>query len=221
MLRRMRELRASVFAASLLLPLLAACTTPGRTPAEAVPQREGGWREVATVTDRGRIREWRTAWLRALAAARAAGHGAEIAREGALLLPDAALPGVSPPAGDYRCRVTKLGARQPGLLDYVAYPAFRCRIGASTGEGGGARDFTKLTGSQRPIGRLFVDSDRRMVFLGTLQLGDEQGVLRYGHDDDRAVAGLLERVGERRWRLVFPYPHFESLVDVIELIPEE
>ena len=28
-----------------------------------------------------------------------------------------------------------------------------------------------------------------------------------------------ERVGERRWRLVFPYPHFESMVDVLELIP--
>ena len=218
MLGRMRELRARVVAASiLLLPLLAGCASSGSAPGDVVPQLDTGWREVATETDRGRIREWRSAWLRALAAARAAGHGAEIDREGALLLPDAALLGVSPPAGDYRCRVTKLGARQPGLLDYVAYPAFRCRIGA----GEGSRDFTKLTGSQRPIGRLFVDSDRRMIFLGTLQLGDEQGVLRYGHDDDRAVAGLLERVGERRWRLVFPYPHFESLVDVIELIPEE
>jgi hypothetical protein len=58
-----------------------------------------------------------------------------------------------------------------------------------------------------------------MIFLGTLQLADEQGVLRYGHDEERNMAGLIERIGPRRWRLVLPYPHFESLVDVIELIP--
>jgi hypothetical protein len=58
-----------------------------------------------------------------------------------------------------------------------------------------------------------------MVFLGTLQLGDEQAVLRYGHDRERAVAGWLERIGDRRWRLVFPYPAFESVVDVLELVP--
>ncbi|TFI56729.1 DUF4893 domain-containing protein [Sphingomonas parva] len=204
-------------AAALLLLPLAACASEGTPPVQAVPQAEAGWRDVATTADRHRIREWRTAWLRALERARAAGHGAEIDREGALLVPDAALLGVSPPAGDYRCRVTKLGAKTEGLLDYVAYPAFRCRIGA----GESTREFAKLTGSQRPVGRLFRDTDRRMIFLGTLQLGDEQGALRYGHDEDRAMAGLLERVGERRWRLVFPYPHYESLVDVIELIPEQ
>jgi hypothetical protein len=146
----------------------------------------------------------------------AGGHGAAIAAEGALLQPDAALEGVAPPAGSYRCRTIKVGAKSPGLLDYVAYPTFACRIGG----GEGTREFTKLTGSQRPLGRLFPHSERQMVFLGTLQLGDEQGTLRYGHDAERAMAGHLERVGERRWRLVFPYPRFESIVDVLELIPE-
>jgi hypothetical protein len=60
-----------------------------------------------------------------------------------------------------------------------------------------------------------------MVFLGTLQLGDEPGVLKYGHDRERDMAGLLERIGDRRWRLVFPYPAFESTIDVLELIPNE
>ena len=54
--------------------------------------------------------------------ARAGGHSAEIAREGALLEPDAALRGVAPPPGDYRCRVLKLGGQGEGMLDYVAYP---------------------------------------------------------------------------------------------------
>jgi hypothetical protein len=204
-----------LYAAIAGLLVLAACTTPGTGPQQAVP-RDDRWRSVATEADRERVREWRTAWLRALARARAAGYASAIAAEGVLLEPDAAQDNAAPPPGDYRCRTIKIGAKREGLLDYVAYPAFRCRIGG----GEGVRDFTKLTGSQRPIGRLFPENERRMIFLGTLQLGDEAGTLRYGHDVQRAMAGVLERVGEHRWRLVFPYPHFESLVDVIELVPE-
>jgi len=200
--------------AALLAPL-AACTTPRTGPEQAVP-RNDGWRSIAAERDRARVRDWRTAWLEALRKARAGGHSAAIAAEGVLLAPDAALDTVAPPPGDYRCRTIKIGARSEGLLDYVAYTPLRCRIGGQ----GRVQDFTKLTGSQRPIGKLFPENDRRMIFLGTLQLGDEQGTLRYGHDPERAMAAVLERVGERRWRLVFPYPHFESLLDVIELIPE-
>ena len=158
--------------------------------------------------------------MRALGQARAAGHQAEIAREGVLLQPDAALVEATPPAGAYRCRTIKIGAKSEGLLNYIAYPFFDCWIEAAA-EGQGVLSFTKLTGSQRPIGRLFPESQRRMIFLGTLQLGDEQGVLKYGHDDERNMAGLLERVGERRWRLVFPYPAFESTIDILELLPRE
>ncbi|HEY0112864.1 MAG TPA: DUF4893 domain-containing protein [Allosphingosinicella sp.] len=202
-----------VLAALLLLP---ACTADETGPAAAVPA-VSQWRAVATERDRERLRTWRDAWVKALAQARGAGHAAEIAREGALLQPDAALKEPAPPPGDYRCRTTKLGARQEGLLDHVAYPSFDCRIEA--GEGG--LNFVKLTGSQRPVGRLFPDGLRRMVFLGTLQLGDEQGIMRYGHDSDRDMLGILERVGERRWRLVFPWPAFESNLDVIELLPKD
>jgi len=205
----------AIFSAPAALLLLSACTAPGTGPREAVPQ-VAGWRSVATEGDRGRLRDWRSVWIKALARARGAGQGQAIAAEGALLEPDAALDGAAPPPGDYRCRTIKIGAKSEGLLDYIAYPAFKCRIGA--GESG--RDFAKLSGSQRPIGRLFPENARRMIFLGTLQLGDEQGTLRYGHDAERAMAGILERVGERRWRLVFPSPHYESLLDVIELIPE-
>ncbi|HYG49062.1 MAG TPA: DUF4893 domain-containing protein [Allosphingosinicella sp.] len=201
----------------LLAPLLvAACTGGEPGPAAAVPAA-ASWRAIATDYDRERARKWRTAWVRALAKARAGGHGDEIAREGVLLEPDAALRGVAPPPGDYRCRVFKVGGQSEGLLDYVAYPQFDCRISA----GAGPMDFVKLTGSQRPVGRLFADSERRMVFLGTLQLGDERGTLRYGHDRQRDMIGLLERIGERRWRLAFPYPAFESTLDVIELVPKE
>ena len=211
-----QAMRSSV--AFLLAPLLLAACAQGHVgPGAAVPGA-APWRSVATQHDRERLQEWRQAWTQALSAAEAAGHRAAIAREGALLDPDAALAGVGLAPGDYRCRVTKLGAKSDGMLPYIAYPAFRCRIGP--GEGG-VLDFTKLTGSQRPVGRIFPDTARRMIFLGTLQLGDEQGSLRYGHDPERDMVGLVERVGERRWRLVFPYPAFESLVDVIELVPAE
>jgi uncharacterized protein DUF4893 len=195
---------------------LLACAPEPTGPAAAAPG-VASWREAATGRDRERVRKWRTAWVRALERAQASGHAADIAGEGALLDPDAALKGAAPPPGDYRCRTIKLGGQGQSLLDYIAYPSFDCRISG----GPQAMDFVKLTGSQRPVGRLFADSDRRLVFLGTLQLGDEQGVLRYGHDRDRDMIGLLERVGERRWRLAFPYPAFESTLDVVELLPRE
>ncbi|HEV2865656.1 MAG TPA: DUF4893 domain-containing protein [Allosphingosinicella sp.] len=200
----------------LLFALALACQGAGGPPGGPCPGAAAAddWRPRATDDDRRRLREWRDAWLEALPQARAAGHGSEIDREGALLQPDAALAGAAPPPGDYDCRTIKLGTPDD-LLPYIEYPVFRCRIAQQ----GGALAFTKLTGSQRPIGRLYPDTERRLVFLGTMQLGDERRAYEYGIDQDRDLVGLLERVGERRWRLVFPYPHYESLVDVIELIP--
>jgi hypothetical protein len=188
------------------------------SPETAVPADGPGWRRMATEGDRERLRNWRKAWVKALAAARASGHGAEIAAAGPLLDPDAAMQEPAIKAGRYSCRTIKLGAKGPGNLDYVAYPAFTCRIGAVDARGNMA--FAKLDGSQRPIGRLFPDTTRRMVFLGTLQLGDEKGSLRYGHDAQRDMIGMVQRVGTSRWRLVLPSPGFESLVDIIELTPQ-
>lgn len=193
---------------ALAVPVLAQPTTaPEPGPGQS-------WRTIASSDDRRRLRDWREAWVEGLAGARASGHDAEIAAEGALLDPDAALADPAPPPGDYACRTIKLGS-QSGTLAYVAYPPFRCRLRA---EGQGLV-FAKLTGSQRPIGRLYADHDRRMVFLGTMQLGDERRAYQYGIDADRDMIGLVERIGERRWRLVIPSPRFESLTDVIELIP--
>lgn len=201
---------------SLLLIAAAVACAPREVGSAAATPAVADWRNVATSSDRARLRDWRKAWTEGLAAARAT-NGAEIAAEGVLLDPDAALTDSAPAAGDYLCRTLKIGAKSEGLLNYVAYPAFKCRIEAAGPEG--TMGFTKLTGSQRPIGRLFPDRERRMIFLGTNQLGDEKGVMRYGRDTDRDMVALLERIGDRRWRLVFPYPHFESVVDVIELVP--
>jgi len=206
--------RARRAAAGFFLALAGCASGPGIFAPEQ-PAAEAGWRVVATADDRQRLRQWRDAWVQGLAEARGAGHRAAIEGEGALLQPDAALSWQAPPSGDYNCRVLKLGSKAEGNLDYVAYPAFHCRLEAE----GSAIRFIKLTGSQRPVGRFLPDEGRRMIFLGTLQLGDETAALRYAHDRERNMAGVVERIGERRWRIALPFPHFESTIDLIELIP--
>jgi hypothetical protein len=151
----------------------------------------------------------------AAAPARRAGHSAEIAREGALLEPDAALGGEPIPNGAYRCRVIKLGAQSEGLLDYVAYPAFACRVGPERE----LQRLDKLSGSQRYAGLIFPNDAMRQLFLGSLVLGDEIRAQQYGEDKSRDVAGFVERIGPQRWRLLMPRPHFESQMDVMELVP--
>src|SRR3546814_14282978 len=79
--------------------------------------------------------------------------------------------------------------------------------------------FRSLSGSQRPVGLIFPDNLKRQIFLGTLELGDEEMALNYGSDRMRDMAGLVERIGDNRWRLVLPAPAYESLLDVIELVP--
>ena len=195
--------------AYLALLAVASCATTQ----EAAPLPT--WQEVVTSHDRVRLRDWRTAFTRALEQSRAANHSAEIESEGALLDPDAAIGGPIP-NGDYRCRVIKVGAKSQGLLEYVTYPAFRCRI-----EQGQAQRFTKLSGSQRQVGLIYPADQLRQVFLGTLVLGDETQAYKYGTDGDRDVAGWVERIGDNRWRMVLPSPRYESLLDVIELVPEQ
>lgn len=173
------------------------------------------WRTIATPADRDRIARWRDGWMAALATAEPRNRLA-IGAEGALLQPDAALAGPAPPPGDYRCRTIKLGSQSPGGLDYIAYPAFTCRIAAE----GDLLSFVKIDGSQRPMGMLLPGDNSRMIFLGTMMLGDETSALDYGRDAERDMAGALERVGPRRWRLVMPWPRWESTLDVMELVPK-
>lgn len=205
---------------ALGLALGACATVPSIPPSAAdAPRVEadaaGTWRATATDQDKQRIRNWYSSWTAALADARAKGYGASIDREGVLLQPGAALPNPHLPPGDYRCRTIKVGTQGRGTIGYIAYDWFRCRVAAEQG----LTSLTKLTGSQRPVGLIFPDSLNRQIFLGTLELGDETMPLSYGTDRMRDMAGLVERIGDNRWRLVLPAPAYESLVDVIELVP--
>jgi hypothetical protein len=204
-----------IFAPTLFVLLaLAGCTRSREVVAPPNAERPNDtWRSLVTDDDRSRVRKWRDAWTEALAQAQPA-SAAAIAREGPLLDPDTALPGARIPAGDYRCRTIKLGT-QSGHAAFTAYEPRLCRIGAE----GTRLHFSVIDGPQRPLGTFFPDTARRMIFLGTLQLGDEALAYRYSRDRERDMVGLLERIGDRRWRLVLPHPHFESLLDVIELVP--
>jgi hypothetical protein len=171
------------------------------------------WRRVATTADRGRLRGWRGAWVDSLAEV----DPREIAKEPELFDPDRSLTNAVPPSGAYRCRTFKLGARGGIGPTFAASAAFACRIDG--GDGGDVVSLVKLDGSQRPVGTIFTDTDTRAVFLGTMELGDEKRPMRYGRDANRDMAGLIERIGPRRWRVVLPYPRFESTLDVVELVP--
>lgn len=192
---------------------------PAGVPAigSAVMPGASGWRRYATPADRDRLTRTRPAWDQALGEARAGGHAAELAALGPLVDPDMLMTEPAPPPGDYRCRTIKLGARTPGAPVYTAYDWFRCSIRPD----GDHLLFVKETGSQRPSGRLWPDNAGRMVFLGTMILGDETAAYAYGADRERNLVGALERIGERRWRLALPWPAWESNLDVIEIVPAD
>ncbi len=191
-----------------------ACAAPAlRNDGGDKDARERDWRRVATVADRGRLRGWRGAWVDALAEV----DPREIAKEPQLFDPDRSLADALPPPGAYRCRTFKLGARGGIGPTFAASTAFACRIDAN--DDGDVVSLVKLDGSQRPVGTIYADTDSRAVFLGTMELGDEKRPMRYGRDASRDMAGLIERIGTRRWRVVLPYPRFESVLDVVELVP--
>lgn len=205
--------------ATAMLPLLLAGCGAGRgrvaTTAAAPGDATVDWRRIATEADRARLRGWRGTWLAAVAAARAA-EPAAVAAAGALFTPDDVLDRPVPPAGRYRCRVFKLGAKGAGMPDYLAYPWFECRIGVSAR---GEAHLVKLTGSQRQVGTFYAHDSQRAIFLGTLMLADEARAIPYGRDSQRDQAGWVARIGTERWRIALPQPAFEALLTVIELVP--
>ena len=193
-------------------PPAAALAPPPAAPAPAPPQASDDWRGYAKPEDADRLKRMDAAWAMGLGKAREAGHGAELETLGALADPKGkVLAGPHPAPGDYRCRTFKLG----GSLGFISYPWFRCRVELTPG---GDLRLIKLTGSQRTEGSFYPDEERRLVYLGAQAWGsDETRASRYGDDPKRDQIGVLERVGDQRWRLVLPWPRLESDLDLVEL----
>jgi hypothetical protein len=184
-------------------------------PAGLIPRWTTAYKQVVSESDRVRLRDWRKSFESGLDAARKSGHAPDVTREGTLLDPDSALPGPAIPNGMYACQVIKLGAQPLETRQFLATPRFTCRVRAERN----LQRLSKLGGEQRYVGLIFPGDAIRNVFLGTLVLGDERRALQYGQDQKRDVAGYVERIGRNRWRLVMPEPHFESRLDVMELVP--
>jgi len=193
-------------------------SAPARMPAAAPsPARETGqasdnWRDYAKADDADRLSRLSGAWDVAVKLARAKGHADELAALGPLADPHAhALAHPQPAPGDYRCRTIKLG----GSSGFVSYPWFRCRVELTPG---GDLTLTKVTGSQRSAGKFYPDTDSRLVYLGgQAWSADEEKAPAYGAAPERDQIGVLERIGETRWRLALPWPRVESDLDLMDI----
>jgi len=198
------------------LPLLSGCALfrpPEPPPHPAVVEILDDpvpidWKSVATPDDQDRLARAKEAWRQGLAAA--SRFRTAVEEEGALLDPEAALPRAGPSPGPYFCRVLKLGGR----ARFAAFKPFHCYIEAE----GELLTMVKADGSQRPAGRLWADGDTRQIFLGALGTGDASPP-PYGETPELDVAGILERVGPFRWRLIVPYPQNGAIMDIYELVP--
>lgn len=208
-----------ILACALSALIVASCAS---TPPPPPPPGSGGqavlrdWRGIVTAIDRDRYARREAAWRLALEQARRQAGSGDFESVGDLIDPGAVRGDVAPPVGDYRCRTVKLGSQggETGL-GYVVYGWFACRI-EQTPRG---LKFSKLTGSQRPSGLLFPETDRQMVMLGSMSLSTEPPANSYGQRPDRDLLAVLERIGPQRWRLVLPWPQYESNLDLIELVP--
>jgi hypothetical protein len=179
------------------------------------PLKSDTWTQIATAADESRISRIGLAWQSALSDARGRFAG-EIRKEGALLNPRAALPRPAPTPGSYKCRLIKLGKATSKGPAFERFKPFFCYVQVEED----LLTIVKQTGSQRPAGRLWEDDrPERLIFLGSLALGDEQAPLAYGDDPKRDMAGVLERIAPFRWRLVIPWPQSTSKLDVFELTP--
>lgn len=214
--------RLAILAAVVGLAAISGCTPkpklpPGITPSVTVgpAPKSDVWKQVATAADEDRIGRLGLAWQEALAEARKT-NAPDIRREGVLLLPRAGLPRPAPTPGSYNCRLIKLGKTSPRGKAYESFQPFFCYIEVEDD----LLTIVKQTGSQRPAGRLWEDDNpTRLVFLGSLALGDVEQPLAYGDSPRRDMAGVFERVGPFKWRLVIPWPQSTSKLDVFELTP--
>lgn len=204
------------------LALLGGCDTATKRARSAAsvtvepPSPSSAWKAVATPNDQDRIDHLGLAWQQSLMEAKRK-YAKDIAAEGDLLKPRSALPRPQPTPGSYNCRMISLGAKDSKSSSFEKFKPFFCYV---LSDDNGVLTIVKQTGSQRPAGRLWEDDDpNRMIFIGSLALGDEKEPLAYREDPDRDMTGVFERIGPFKWRLVIPWPRSGAMLEVFELTP--
>ena len=176
------------------------------------PVKADLWKGIASAADQQRLANVSGAWAAGLADARKAGFATALRDDAELVKSNAALARPAPTPGSYRCRLVKLG----GKPAFEKFKPFFCYVEVD----GNLLTIVKQTGSQRPAGRLWEDDNpTRLIFLGSLALGDEETPLAYGDNPKRDMAGIVERTGPFRWRLVIPWPQDGSKLHAYELTP--
>jgi hypothetical protein len=187
----------------LVLLALVACI------ASAPAFADGAVVSLMTPADKAKLAAYEATREKAISEARAGGTPADLVElDKAFSGSPVSLHENFDPTGAWRCRVLKLG----GGLPLTVYGWFDCRI---ADDGAGWR-LEKRTGSQRTSGQFYDDGDTRLIYLGALHYGDQQPV-RYGADGKRNQVAYVFRTGEKRMRLEFPAPEFESIMDVLEM----
>ena len=215
------HLRYSAAPAALLVLLCGCEAVRDKHPGAGVsmiaePETEAAiWTTVATDADESKLARLGLAWQSALADALPR-YKSQIDGEGVLLEPRAARPRPAPTPGSYNCRMVKLGSARDSEPAFEKFKPFFCYVQVEEN----LLTIVKQTGSQRPAGRLWDDErEDRLIFLGSLALGNEEQPLAYGEDPKRDMAGVFERIGPFRWRLVIPFPEGGAKLHVFELTP--
>lgn len=213
---------ARPFLAATALMLLAGCQTEPRgdrpRPVVSVeaPSRAEAWMAIASAADLRRLANVTGAWAAGLAEARRADFITAVREEGTLLQTGAGLARPAPTPGSYNCRLVRLGSTGRGKPAFEKFKPFFCYVEVE----GNLLTIVKQTGSTRPAGRLWEDEDpKRLIFLGSLALGDAEQPLAYGENPGRDMAGIFERIGPFKWRLVIPWPQDGAKLHVFELTP--
>lgn len=209
-------MRAVPLLAAAALSLAACASTKPAIQFASVEQVvEPGWRSTMSAEDVARLEALPRTWeaVRGQAELRSKRLWAAHAD---LVAADAALDHPALPPGSYNCRLISLGQKTARGAAVRAFNPFFCYV---RGEGEAGLSFTKQTGTDLPGGWLHADGDRRYVFLGAKQRKPGDNSLGYGSDAERDLAGVVERVGPFRWRLVVPWRNGKPGLDVYELTP--
>lgn len=167
----------------------------------------GAIESIITPHDQARLDKFEATRADAIAQARAGGAAADLEQLEPLI---AAKPldfaGLDL-GGEWQCRTIKLGKTLP----LVVYGWFRCRITDS----GAGWELEKISGSQRTKGRFFDDGANRLIYLGS-SYTDYTKRADYGAGPQSDDAGYVYRSGENTWRIEFPEPYYESVLDILE-----
>jgi hypothetical protein len=193
----------------------AACETvppdkPEATGPTVVFAESEAWRSVASARDSAALDGLAERWRRALAAGRAANLARRIAAEGELLAPDTRLARAAPAPGSYRCRYVR-----PGGGKWVSSPPGFCYVGVEAGQLSLATELRGL----RLGGYLWeMKGGERLVFLGGAVPAGAKTAAAYGENPARDTVGLVERIGEFRYRLTLPEPSPGVGLTIVELV---